>query len=254
MTGGVDVNRIGLSSVEKYSPTSDTWTTLLPLPEPRSNHVAVAVGSAMYVLGGIAGEDPAPIMTASALKLDTLQGIWSTVAPMPELRFDFASGVVGSDIYVFGGISATSRDQGSVFKYGTETDIWSTLAPMPTVASGHSAIELDGLIYVVGVGESKSGLILYDPALEVWTTLAPLIYRCPFGTSFVLGGCLYAAGGKSNECAMHRYDVTANTWTEVADMLQGRYRLCAVKIGGSGPAEEQGLFDSLIVKAARRRP
>jgi hypothetical protein len=228
VTGGEDEGYDPLSSVEKYSPPSDTWSVVSSLPEPRSDHAAVALGSAMYVLGGFAGADAD--LTTSVLKLDSVQGIWSAVAPMPEPRYYFAACVVGSDIYVFGGKNGTSRDQGSVFRYDTETDEWSTLAPMPSVASRHTAIELGGLIYLVGTMEHNGGLMRYDPASGVWSTLARLTHSCRNGTSFFLGGCLYAAGGKSNESTVQCYDITANTWTEVADMLEGRAHFGAVTI------------------------
>jgi N-acetylneuraminic acid mutarotase len=165
------------------------------------------------------------------LKLDSVQGSWSVVAPMPEPRYYFAACVVGSDIYVFGGKSNTGRYQGSVFKYDTKTDTWSTLAPMLSVASGHSTLELGGMIYTVGLGESKRGLMRYDPASGVWSILAQLRHSCQNGTSFVLGGCLYVAGSIDGEYNLvQRYDVTTNAWTELADMLEGRAHFGAVAI------------------------
>jgi hypothetical protein len=54
----------------------------------------------MYVLGGsIVRRDS----SASVLKFDCLQGIWSEVMPMPQARYDHATCVLGNDIYVFGG-------------------------------------------------------------------------------------------------------------------------------------------------------
>jgi hypothetical protein len=231
VSGGEDQDDSPLSSVEKYLPSSDAWSDVSSLPEPRSHHAAVALGSTLYVLGGFAGVDLTSGVTASVLKLDSVQGIWSVVAPMPEPCYYFAACVVGSDIYVFGGKNAIGRDQGSVFKYDTETDEWITLAPMPSVASGHTAIELGGLIYLVGTWEHNCELVRYDPASGVWSTLARLRHSCRNGTSFVLGGCLYAAGGIDTESKAQRYDVTANTWTEVADMLEGRAYFSAVTIG-----------------------
>jgi N-acetylneuraminic acid mutarotase len=70
-TGGRDANRIYLSSVEKYSPSSDTWIAVAPLPDARSQHAAVAVGSVMYVLGGCMDGQGA---ITSVLKFDTTQG------------------------------------------------------------------------------------------------------------------------------------------------------------------------------------
>jgi kelch-like protein 24/35 len=73
-----------LSSVEKYSPSSDTWSAVVPLPEARTFHAAVTVGSTMDVLGGMC--DVPNIIAASVLKFDSARGAWSEVAPMPEAR------------------------------------------------------------------------------------------------------------------------------------------------------------------------
>jgi hypothetical protein len=54
VTGGGTTFGGPLSSVEKYTPSSDTWSAVAPLPSARYRHAMVAVGSAMYVLGGLA--------------------------------------------------------------------------------------------------------------------------------------------------------------------------------------------------------
>jgi hypothetical protein len=53
VTCGMNTDQQGtLSSVDKYTPLSDTWSSMAPLPFARYYHAAVAVGSAMYVLQG----------------------------------------------------------------------------------------------------------------------------------------------------------------------------------------------------------
>jgi hypothetical protein len=159
---------------------------------------------------------------------------------------------VGADIYVFGG-RINRISQASVFKYDTVADEWSILAPMPQACAYHCAIVLDGLIYIVGVGDTETEVLRFDPASGVWSTLAPTLNARHRSASFVLGGCIHAAGGMESECSVERYDVTSDTWTHVADMLAGRYLCRAVTIGSAGPAEDQDLFDSLIAKAANER-
>jgi N-acetylneuraminic acid mutarotase len=84
VTGGRGYGNIKLLSVEKYSPSSETWSALYLMPAARSHHSAVAVGSSIYVLGGhVLGDsnevdekddDDDEIITASVLKFDTTQG------------------------------------------------------------------------------------------------------------------------------------------------------------------------------------
>jgi hypothetical protein len=254
-----------LSSVEKYSPSSDTWSTVAPMPDARKGHAAVAMGSCIYVLGGfLDGADNVVGYAASVLRFDTTQGIWVSVAPMPELRLEFAASAVGTDIFVFGGWNNLGGDQYCVLKYDTVANEWSTLAPMPHNCSDSSACVLDGLIYIVGaddigseVHNSNSEVLRFDPVLCAWSTLALTLRSKAEGSSFVVGGYLYAAGGElllDEMACVERYDVATNTWTVVADMLEGRFLSCTVTIGSAGPAEEQNLFDSLIAKASSVRP
>jgi hypothetical protein len=170
---------------------------------------------------------------------------------MPEPRYDCLACAVESNVY------GDDLAEPSVFKYDTEAEEWSTPTPLPDNCFGHSAIELDGLIYIVGAGESSCGLLCYDPAAGIWSSLSSQSHTHDGGASFVLGGCLYAAGGDLMEgvkSKIERYDVTTNYWTDVTDLLEGRCNFDAVTIGSDGPAEEQDLFDSLITEAGGRKP
>jgi N-acetylneuraminic acid mutarotase len=235
------------SSVEKYTPSSDTWSAVAPLPSARYTHAAVAVGSAIYVLGGQASF--ASPNLASVLKFDSTQGTWSEVAPMPEARRCHAACVIGSDIYVFGG-RFRFENQTSVFKYDTVTDTWSTLAPMPLPCSSHSVSVLDGdQVYIVGAGHDGKGVLRFDTASGVWSTLGATSGNKHGSATFVLGRCLYVAGGvRNSSSSVERYDVATETWTAVADLLEGRATFCAVIIGSAELAAEQDLFDSLIAR------
>jgi N-acetylneuraminic acid mutarotase len=108
VTGGSSGTGVGddteLMSAEKYTPSTDSWSTIAPLPDTGTRHAAVAVGgwggrAAMYVLGGL--NDDAII--ASTLKYDSDHNTWSEVTPMPKAIFGFGACAVGNDIYAFGG-------------------------------------------------------------------------------------------------------------------------------------------------------
>jgi hypothetical protein len=51
-TGGANSHYMRLPIVYKYSPLSNTSSAVASMPKPRYRHIVVAVGSAMYVLGG----------------------------------------------------------------------------------------------------------------------------------------------------------------------------------------------------------
>jgi hypothetical protein len=242
-----------LSSVEKYTPSSDSWSAMAPLPSGtgRCQHSVVAVGSSIYVLGGIDGGSA----LASVLKFDSTQGTWSHVEPMPEGRRMQVACAIGSDIYVFGGRCDLGR-QTSVFKLDTYTNTWSTLEPMLFHCSYCSISVLDGnQIYIVGAGNDGMGVLRFDTSSGMWCTLGPTSNSKLGSATFVLGGCLYVAdgtgGGRNLSSSVERYDVFTDTWTAVTDMLESRLSFCAVTIGPADPSEDQDLFDSLIAKAVR---
>jgi N-acetylneuraminic acid mutarotase len=253
VTGGRDESLSVLSSIERYSPLSDSRSTIVPLPDARAGHGAVTVGSAMYVLGGCCKIDGVTRDTASALKFDSAHGTWSEIAPLPAAIYNFTACAIDNDIYVFGGLLG-HVDQASVFRYDTITNMWSTLAPMSEPSAYHSAIALDGLISLVGVGTMCRKLYQFDPASNVWTTLAsPGHSEEP--ANFLLGGRLYVAGGLRHGARTLRYEVMTDTWTPVSDMLEGRQCSGAVTIGVSDPVEEeQNLFNALIDKATSEGP
>jgi N-acetylneuraminic acid mutarotase len=248
VTGGKGNENNRLSSVEKYSPSTDTWSSVNPMPAARASHAAVAVGSVMYVLRGYEdGEDEDA--TASMLKFDSTQGTWSQLAPMPMASWGIAACVVESDIFVFGGTDDTQDYQDSVFKFDTVTNAWSSLAPMPQACSHVGVCVLDGLVYIVGVGGHYCDVLRFNPMSNEWTTRAPISFGTSrYRTIFAAEGYLYAVAGNAE-----RYDVASDTWTAVADVLDPvRIFAGAVTITSVGPAEEQDLLDSLIVKASRR--
>jgi kelch-like protein 17 (actinfilin)/kelch-like protein 20 len=245
VTGGMDVDVSVLSSVEKYSPAVDTWNAVAPMPEARQGHVSVAVGSDLFVLGGIdyAG------LTCLTLKFDSILGAWSEAAATPIGQVRTAA-AVGTDIYAFCQGPNGELDD-AVHKYDTLIDQWSNLAPMPFFDDNDiSANVIDGLIYIVGFGET----LRFDPALGLWDTLSLTLYPRFCCATFVLGRSLYAAGGAGDASNVERYDVSTDTWTMVADMLQPRRSFSAVTTYVEGPAIEQDLFDSLITKASTGRP
>jgi N-acetylneuraminic acid mutarotase len=246
VTGGMTSDDVILSSVEKYSPLSDTWSAVTQMPDEISMHSIVVVGSVMYVLGHSSAE--------GIPKFDSMQGTWSEGAPAPQNIYLSAAVAVGTDIYVFGGEDLEGAKQDSIMKYDTVADAWSMLAPMPHASSYHSASVCNGLVHIVGAGDDGHEVLRFDPASAEWSSLCPTLHDRECGQSFLLGGCLHASGEHSEGSSVERYDVATDIWTAVEDMMEERDSFCAVTIESKGPSEERDLFDSLIDKASCRQP
>ena len=98
MTGGYGPEGAGaepyqtiLGTVEKYSPATDAWVDVAPMPGARQFHSAVSVGSDMYVIGGHDGS----VTVNSVFRFDS-SGLWSHVAPLPAALIELAACALGT--------------------------------------------------------------------------------------------------------------------------------------------------------------
>lgn len=91
------------NTCEVYDPTCDTWESILPLPEVRTQHAAAAYENDsrkyLFVSGGIYRD--APVM--SLLAYDTEKDVWRWCPAMPTPRADHVLLTVGDFLYACGG-------------------------------------------------------------------------------------------------------------------------------------------------------
>jgi N-acetylneuraminic acid mutarotase len=252
-TGGWGAGGASLASVERYDPSLDTWSTAPSMPWVRYSHCACTVGDSMYVLGGyeeIAEEEERNLSTV--LKLDSQLQTWIEVAPMPAKHFAAGVCVVGSDIYIFGGLNYDGEATSTSFRYSTETYTWVTLVPMPKAKCGHSVCVLDGLIYVMG-GDDTTGILgsvhRFDPAANSWNAVAPMSVARGAFCAFVLNGSIHVVGGQNSAGrvkSMERYCVASDSWANVRGGKIGQKKGA---FGATVMRLEVNIFDSLVAKA-----
>ena len=176
-----------LSTVEAYAPATNTWSTKAALPTARSGLAATAVNGIIYAIGGdnaIAASASAnvfnPLTTVEAY--DPIGNTWTTKAPMPTAREQFAIAAVNGVIYVFGGLvpdASFVKSTTSVEAYNIGTNSWSAKAPLTTARESLSSAAVGGIVYVMGgrADAVPSDLALveaYDPVANAWTTKAPM--------------------------------------------------------------------------------
>jgi N-acetylneuraminic acid mutarotase len=182
-------------------------------------------------------------------------GLWTTKAPMPAPRTDFAVGVINGILYVVGG--HTSDTSGATFFYTTleaydpTTNTWTPKADMPTARGGLGASVVNGILYVVGGAgscappcfiTSLATVEAYDPATNTWTTKADMPTPRIGVAVEVVNGILYAIGGFSSCCGpngpfgalatVEAYDPATNTWTTKTPMPTARGALAASIVNG----------------------
>jgi N-acetylneuraminic acid mutarotase len=121
------------STVEVYSPATNTWTTAVPMPTARTElGVTTGKDGRIYAIGGWSDIENGHILaTVEAYSPPT--NSWTTAAPMPTTRADMgvATGADGL-IYVVGGTQDYMFSYRSTMAYSPTTNNWATLDYMPS--------------------------------------------------------------------------------------------------------------------------
>jgi N-acetylneuraminic acid mutarotase len=155
-----------VADVERFDPTLNRWEPLPSLPEPRSSHGAVVVGSTVYVVGGWALEGGmndnvwSSTMLTADLNQPTL--VWNSVTLPFQVR---AQGLVAhaGKLFVLGGL-APEGSTGAVRRYDIQSGQWSdgpslpddTMTARGAVYKGQLFTNgADGKVYRLSADETK---------------------------------------------------------------------------------------------------
>lgn len=131
------------------------WDDLPPLPWPLTASAICAIGRKIYIFGGgdysedfrtdadRSGSNPR--LGARLIVFDTadIRAGWKRLADCPGTpRMGTATAAVGAKIYVLGGLAATPRNSGSVYRsvvddwrYDPSRDSWERIRDLPTSSS-----------------------------------------------------------------------------------------------------------------------
>jgi N-acetylneuraminic acid mutarotase len=244
---GGDSSAILNNSVEAYTPGTNKWTTVAPLPTP-GGKLAAATGpdGRIYVMG----DGPCIDSSRTVEAYTPATNRWVTVAPMPTARGNLAA-AAGSDgrIYAIGGDSCSSQSGvKTVEAYTPATNHWASVASMPTARYDLAAAAgPDGRIYAIGGSSSNSAgsappgglntVEAYSPRTNSWATVAPLpTARQGLAAATGPDGRIYAIGGSTpsgstpNGSALNTveaYTPATNSWASVTSLPTARGSLAA---------------------------
>jgi N-acetylneuraminic acid mutarotase len=139
-----------LSTFESYDPVTDTWTSLPPMPTPRTDLSLAIIDSKVYAVGGCGGDGNVqnakscdPLSTVEVY--DPSTQTWSSTDNLLVPRHGFNLAVYGSQLIAAGGSSSVGIDTASVAKNLTKTvDVcnlsygtsWSPIAMMTEPREG----------------------------------------------------------------------------------------------------------------------
>jgi hypothetical protein len=180
--------------VDAYDIAGDRWFPKKAMPQPRWSPAAVALGGAIYAIGG--GDYPPTKAFGEVWRYDPGADSWTPESPMPTPRFQAAAVALAGKIYVVGGSDRTTwMSTVEVFEPGNG---WTSAPPMSTGRAAAAAAVVGGKIYVAGGRDRASNTFasveVYDPA-SGWGSAPPMpSVRRGHGAA-ALGSRLYVFGG-----------------------------------------------------------
>ena len=233
-----------------YDTRVDVWTRGADIPIPGgADHCNVAaVGGKLYLLGGI--RTGSNFTDGGTYEYDPLSDRWRKIADMPTPRAASGVAVVGTRIYIAGGLSgSTVYDNFDVFD--TATGVWSSLPRLANRRDHLTAQSIGSRIFVMA-GRSGSQFVNateeYDTESGILRARAPIpVPRGGVGSG-VINGKIIVFGGEGNSGRseqtfeeVHEYDPANDTWRELAPMPTPRHGLYGVTMNdrifvpGGGP-------------------
>jgi len=215
----------------------NSWTTGTPMPTPREDVFAGAIGQKIYVTGGA---NNFTVLGVNEV-YDTTTGTWTSAAPMPTARALGGSAVVNNILYTIGG-GTINGPVNTVEAYDPASNTWSTKAPMPIANGSMYATVANNIIYVIGGccqagGVRLANVFSYNPASNIWSVLPPL--KTPKSQSALgfLNGVVVAAGGLltsfSATTENEGYNIANNTWTLLPPLPSPRHAGCFETAGNT---------------------
>jgi N-acetylneuraminic acid mutarotase len=247
VVGGFDTDLMaGLhitQRVDMFDPATGLWTQLPDAPVAWTHIQLAAIGTTIYLLGGLQGQDYIARGETYALDTQDAEPQWRTLAAMPPgfERGSAAVVVAPPRVYLFGGAGTNSALATNLY-YDTLADQWNQVTPDLPAPRSHPAgmRRVDGTFVVTGGlatldSSSQAGdTWQLEPLGTMWVTKAPMPNPrggCAYG---VVQGQLICAGGEAGPSAyktVESYDPLADTWTELEDMPDNRAGTQGATIG-----------------------
>lgn len=262
--GGFDGASRVVSTVEIYDPVRGAWRAGPALPVTMHHVHAAVVGSRLFVLGFLRGLDFRA--DGRGYVLEPGATTWAPVAALPAgtERGGGATAVVGTRIYVLGGLRGGAVTDVSI--YDTTTDTFTAGPALPEPRDHLGAAGVGDRVVVIGgrtgrIESHQSDTWILDQGASSWRSARPMpTSRGGFALA-ALGSRLYVFGGEGDGrvasgvfADVEVYDVAADAWIAEAPMPEPRHGTGAAALGGTlyvpGGADRQA-FAAVATCTAR---
>ena len=237
--GGFEGDGSPSAKVEAYSPASDTWREVAPLPAPR-HHAAAFVFGTLFVMGGFETSFSDP--QTSVFQYDATGNSWSEATNLPKPRGGHAAAVLqcgqdvlGACIFAIGGTDAAQRNIGEV-AVNDPSGLWLMAAQLPTPRDHLAVGAVDGKIYAIGgrlaidFGRNVDANEEYDPRANRWTAREALPTARSGIAAAVLDRRVFVFGGEGSGGTFDQneaYSSETDSWETMPPMPTARHGLGA---------------------------
>jgi len=229
--GGI-VNNAAITNAYRYTPGTNTWTPIAPLPAPRGWFSGTSDGTYIYLLGGV---DQTFNTTATLWRYDPVTNTYDTNLPPYTIPTYFhASAYLNGKIYRIAGAAIGTDFHVEV--YNIATNSWSMAANYPFANHTLMAAALGNYVYAGGGNASPDIAWRYDPNTDAWGAIANLPAGRTAAASGVYNGRWILAGGDVNFAISNSviaWDPATNTWSDLPNMVQARDYLAGATGGQS---------------------
>ena len=209
-----------LAKVDRYDPSTDTWSALAPLAQGRYGHSATSLADGrVLVVGGavsktVNSENVGSEALGSAELYNPVTNTWQAVAPLSRARSGHtATLLLDGSVLIIGGGGRT--EPVTAERYNPQTNTWTSAATLGTYRSGFAATLLLGgdVLVTGGLGTDSVPLataMRYEWQSNRWQPFAALSTPRAFHSALLVNGQVLAIGGLSNatQSTAERYDVT----------------------------------------------
>ena len=176
--------------------------------------------------------------TLTSTKTFIVHNSWSSGAVMPTALQFPATGVIGSKVYVVGGVTNTAI-VGNNQVYNSATNAWTNAAAMPTPVFGPASAVVGGILYVIGgydtTSSTATGIVqAYNPTTNTWSTKTAMPTARGSAAAVVDGTAIYVIGGNGTSLRLdtvEKFVPSTDTWTEETPLAVGKSEPSAGLLG-----------------------
>jgi N-acetylneuraminic acid mutarotase len=225
-------NSSALSSLQVYTPATDSWASLASSSVTLHQHTLTAWSGKLYAIGGIRS---GTTVSANNYRYDTSTNTWSNMTAMGTARCGAVAAVLGGKIHIMGGSTTNTGTATTTLHevYDIANNTWSTAAALPSGLYDAAAVVLNGKIHVIGgaiAGVPSAIHTVYDTSSNTWTSAASLPAPVYVHGAGEAAGKIYVMGGTPtwgssiHLTEIHQYDPSTDTWdTMHKHMTQPRW-------------------------------